>query len=337
MHGSVVLFVPLSAGWAPIVHMGELAARLFDVPFERPVSRPPSILRKIRLRMPLPRAEEEGWVLYLASSPATLATITALPDFHRVSRRAVWIIDSFRTEHTPHSGLFRHFDLVAFAQKGEAAHYERLAPGRTLYLGWGADVLDRGSRAAERDIDVLRVGRQPQAWDDDAHSAEVCARAGLSFHGRPPFVEAGMSVQHAQLMQIYARSKFIVAFSNRVAPAPYTHPTKDYVTGRWTDALASGATVAGIPPSTDRSVEDLLWRGATLEFGSIDLAANVRRLEKAVADWTPEVARRNHREALGRLDWRWRFKQLAERLEIQAPRLDEDIRRLQGVLSDTVG
>ena len=38
------------------------------------------------------------------------------------------------------------------------------------------------------------------------------------------------------------------AFSNAVSPAPYTHPSREYLTGRWTDSLASGATTAGITP-----------------------------------------------------------------------------------------
>jgi hypothetical protein len=76
-------------------------------------------------------------------------------------------------------------------------------------------------------------------------------------------------------MEYYRRARFVVAFSNLAAPAKYTHPTKAYFTGRWTDALANGAVVAGIHPVEDAGVGDLLWDGALLSFDRIDLAENI--------------------------------------------------------------
>jgi hypothetical protein len=120
-----------------------------------------------------------------------------------------------------------------------------------------------------------------------------------------------------------------VSFSNLAAPAPYTHPSKAYFTGRWTDAIASGAVVAGIPPLEDAGVAGLLWEGALLEFDRIDLEENLARLAEAVARWTPDVARRNRRNALARLDWRWGLKRLADRLEMRFPALESDLERLR--------
>jgi hypothetical protein len=70
-----------------------------------------------------------------------------------------------------------------------------------------------------------------------------------------------------------------------------------------------------------------------VDFDRIDLDANIETLREAAAAWTPEDARRNHREALVRLDWRWRFKALAERMEIRAPLLDAEIARLRAAIA----
>ena len=326
-----------SRGWGPILHMVQLMARLFDAPLERPAPPPISRLRLAQKLLFRTRRGTDPGVIYLAKAPRDVAQLVALPGFDHPHRfKALWIIDSFWTERAPAPRLFSHFDLIIYMQKGDAAFYERLAPGRALYLGWGADVLGLGSAQADRDIDVLRVGRQPDAWDDDARSLDLCRAAGLRFHGRPPFLpedpQDGSAGQRA-LMGYYARSKFLIAHSNLAAPASYTHPHKAYLTGRWTDALASGAIVAGVTPHEDASAEDLLWPGATLDFDRIDLRDNIAQLAAAASDWTPERAAQNYRQALIRLDWRWRFATLVDRLGLAAPKLDQEMARLRAAIA----
>ena len=46
-------------------------------------------------------------------------------------------------------------------------------------------------------------------------------------------------------MGILAQAKFTLSFSNLVSPDVQTHPKREYITGRWTDALSAGATVVG--------------------------------------------------------------------------------------------
>lgn len=334
---AVVFFDGDSLGWGPIVHMAQLMARLFDAPLERPAAPQPSRLRLAQRHIFRTRKGTGHGVIYLARGPQDIPRIVALPGFDRPHRfRALWIVDSFWTEWAPSSRLFSHFDLVAYMQKGEAAFYEGMAPGRSLWLGWGADVLGLGSARAERDVDVLRVGRQPTEWDDDARSLEQCRAAGLRFHGRPPFPPddpQDPSASHRALMEYYARSRFLIAHSNLAAPAPYTHPEKAYLTGRWTDALACGAIVAGLAPHEDAGAAELFWPGATLDFDRIDLGSNVAQLADAVAGWTPEMAAMNHRQALIRLDWRWRFAALAEHLGFRAPALEPEMAGLKAAIA----
>lgn len=336
---AIVFFDGDDTGWGPIIHMAQLMARLFDAPLERPALPQSSRLRLMQRKIFRTRRGTERGVIYLAREPQEIPQIVALPGFGRPHRfRVLWIVDSFWSDEAPSSRLFSQFDLVAYMQKGEADFYERVAPGRSLWLGWGADVLGLGSARADRDIDVLRVGRQPPEWADDARSLELCRAAGLRFHGRPPFPPSDPrdpSAGHRALMEFYTRSKFLIAHSNLVAPAPYTHPHKAYLTGRWTDALACGAIVAGVAPHEDASVAELLWPGATLDFDQSDLRANVGQLADAVAGWTPEMAATNHQQALARLDWRWRFAALAERLGFRAPALEQEMAGLKAALAKT--
>jgi hypothetical protein len=285
-----------------------------------------------------PRGTAPG-AIFLAKSPASVKPLLQLAEFEGKRRfRALWIIDSFWTEWAPSSRLMRSFDLVVYMQKGERAFYERLAPGRALYLGWGADALDLGSASPDRPVDVLRVGRQPEAWDDDARSMAACAAAGLRFAGRPPYApdpKDDPSAGHRSLCAHYARAKFVIAHSNVAAPAGYTHPAKEYLTGRWTDALASGAVMAGVQPFGDASAEDLLWPGATLNFDRIDLAHNIATLREAVAAWSPADAARNRHQALLKLDWRWRLSALARALGLRSNALDADLIRLQAAIAES--
>jgi hypothetical protein len=311
-----------------------MAGSLLDMQVLRPPRPDVSVRTRLKSRLlPVSRRRDMPGVIYLARHPSVVNVLTALEDFHQPKGfRVLWIVDSFGTEIMPSARVMRQFDLIVYMQKGEAAFYETLAPGRTLYLGWGADVLDLGSANPNRPVDVLRVGRQPEAWDDDDRSADICKAAGLRFSGRPPFVPldaADPSAGHRDLCKRYAQTKFVIAHSNLAAPADYTHPTKEYLTGRWTDSLAAGAIVAGVQPYGDASAEDLLWPGATLDFDRIDLAYNVEALREAAGRWTPADAAHNWREALIRLDWRWRLRALADALDITAPALKADLNRLE--------
>jgi hypothetical protein len=242
-------------------------------------------------------------------------------------------MDSFQTTWLPNRRVLDQFDIVIYKQAYDRPVYEGLVGDRALWLGWGSDVLDLGSAAADRSIDVLRVGRQPDEWDDDARTQAACLSRGLSFQGRPPQSATREQAQSDLMRNHLGRAKFCIAHSNVAAPAPYTHPSKEYLTPRWIDALASGASVAGIPPWADIELVD--WPGALLAFDRIDLEANLNQLASAVDRWTPAVAIHNHLQALRRLDWRWRFSTLAERLGLNPGALNEDLHRLKDRIDQT--
>jgi hypothetical protein len=326
-----------SQGWGPIEHLAVLAARLLELNLTHVA--PPKIpfTSKIWNEIRSVKRGVASGAIYLVKSPGDIRNLAGLEDFSKPRQfRALWIVDSFWTDWAPSRWFMRQFDIVVYMQKGEADFYERLAPGRALYLGWGADVLDLGSASKERPVDILRVGRQPEAWDDDFRSASACAGMGLLFAGRPPFFSNDLgdpSSGHRALCTRYAQAKYVLAHSNLAAPAKYTHPTKEYITGRWTDALAAGAIVAGVQPFGDISTEDLLWPGATLAFDRVDLKHNLIALQNAVALWTPSDAIRNFSKALIHLDWRWRLETLAKALGLECPVLESDLVRLKEKIS----
>ena len=73
----------------------------------------------------------------------------------------------------------------------------------------------------------------------------------------------------------------MLAFSNLANSISYTHPTRDYFTGRWADAP--------VPPSP--AAPCLLWPGATPELGTTDRGEGLRVIADAVGRWKAEDAR----------------------------------------------
>jgi hypothetical protein len=315
------------AGWQPIAHLVDLAARVLGAKIVPVGSDAASRLRRVTRTVLPARSSGEDVEIYLVFHPRHITYVVGDPDFDRpAGMRVLWIVDSFWTEEVPQR-LLRNFDRVVYMQSADAAFYEAATGGRAFCVPWGADVLGLGGAGSDRDIDVLRIGRQPPEWDDDAATAAAAEAMGVRFHGRPP-----MDASYRDLMAFYRRSRFVIAFSNLAAPAPHTHPTKSYFTGRWTDALANGASVAGIHPVEDRALAELLWDGALLPFGRIDLMENLGEIARAAEAWTPEVPRHNHIMALRRLDWRWRLRDVAAWLGLAVPALDTEIERLAGCI-----
>lgn len=318
------------AGWAPITHMAGLLCRLLEaIPHDLSNGRLSGPMRVYRTAFPPPHRADAAGDIFILRNPTELTQVLGHPSFQdRRSFRALWIIDSFWTDHfiKPAGRLLSYFDLVCYTRQGDSDFYERLCRDRAVFLGWGTDALDLGASSGARLWDILRVGRQPLTWDNDTHTEAACNRYGLRFHGRPPF-GADPTFQQRDLMRDwYSRTKFLIGHSNLAAPAPYTHPTKDYITARWTDALACGAVVAGVPPAGDLTLID--WPGSLLKFDEIDLEANLEQIQEANRVWTQKIATHNRLEALRRLDWRWRIAKLAEMLRCSTDTLKADMQRL---------
>jgi hypothetical protein len=318
-------------GWHPVTHMVRLAAELLEatvvtLPGE---ARPGLPARLASLR---PRRRDGEPCLLVCAGPPQIETLLLVERWRqRFGPLVAWVIDSFWTGWIPWTTrIARHVDRYFVTNEEEVEEWRRRTRTPTACLPWGTDALRLGSAAPDRPVDLLRFGRQPPGWEDDGATAAACQARGLSFAGRPAGHEDATEGER-MLMGSLARAKFTLSFTNRVSPSVQTHPTREYLTARWVDALAAGATVAGIPPRC-RAASELLWPGALLDLGTTDRDEGLAGVAEAVRDWTPERARTNRRRALERLDWRWSLRAVADALGLAAAPLRADLERIREAL-----
>jgi hypothetical protein len=249
----------------------------------------------------------------------------------KYGRIVAWVFDSFWPDWIPPwVRASRIFDHVFVTEREDLDTWRQKLRAPVDWLPWGSDVLNLGSSNPLRHNDLVRFGRQPKEWDDDLANARACESLGLNFLGRPPsFSDA--SENERGLMGSLSKAKFALAFSNRANPTIQTHPNREYITGRWTDSLASGTTVAGIPPRSE-SVQSLMWPEALLDIGTVDRTEGLNVIASAVREWTPERAQVNYVRSLETFDWRWRFNTLADALGTHSPKLDDELARLKSVI-----
>jgi hypothetical protein len=331
----IVNLVPYGQGWDPINHMVRLAAELLEAELiELPARRSTRVERLLAMLARRQRAPRGQHGLLICAQPRDLAGLLDIEGWRkRFDRLAAWVIDSFWLDAIPRSmRTLRPFDHLFVTSAEDMPAWQQVTATPTRWLGWGADVLGLGGAQAAREWDLLRVGRQPPPWDDDELTARAAAAAGLRFHPRPGGAVLTPFENQRFLMQRYAQTKFVLAFSNRVNPTSYTHPHRQYLTGRWVDALASGAVVAGVRPR-EPSIDELLWPEATLELGGTELQGGLALIQEAARRWHPGLSATNHAWALRRLDWRWRFKVLADAFALAPPRLAAELTRLEAAIA----
>lgn len=241
-----------------------------------------------------------------------------------------WVIDSWWDDRVPACAKRGLYDIIYVTEKESVEPWRAATGADVRWLAQGTNALDWGSPRVNRPVTLQRVGRQPGPWDDDADVEAALRARGLTFRGRPPFVEGAEAGMRA-LLATLSQARFSLAFSNLHSPQPYTHPTREYVTGRWTDSLAAGAVVAGIAPEC-ASTRELFWPGALLDLGTVDRDAGLAVLAEANERWTPEVATHNHLMALRRLDWRWRISRIASDLGLETGPLTRELDRLRSAI-----
>jgi hypothetical protein len=327
----VVYTHPGGEGYLCIFHMARLSAELLNGQLIVVQPRAAALTDKLSGVL-LPRKRSRTSCLLICTSPVDLSSILLLQNWRKNYGRIVaWVFDSFWTNWIPPwVRASRIFDHVFVAEREDLNTWRQMIRSPVDWLPWGSDALNLGSANPVRRFDLLRFGRQPREWVDDSANERLCQASGINFHGRPPSFSDATDNERG-LMRMLSQTKFALAFSNRMSPEGHTHPEREYITGRWTDALASGATVAGIPPRSE-SVQSLLWPEALLDIGTVDQAEGLRVIASAVREWTPERAQLNYVRSLEAFDWRWRFKTLAEALHTHSSELDAELTRLRDVI-----
>ena len=324
---------PGGIGYHPVLHMVRLAVELFEADlFVYPKNQSPDLLQKLSFF--LPSRQGKDCCLVICASPAELRALQLFPDWRKQYGQIVaWVFDSFWIEHISliARGPIKHFDHIYVTEPEDIEQWQRITGISTSCLPWGTDALRLGSHNPDRPIDLLRLGRQPKEWDDDIRTMEFCRKNNIRFQGRPEcYEDAARNQQH--LMQVFAQTKFSLSWSNRVSPAIQTHPVREYITARWTDALAAGTTIAGMAPRTE-VVDQLFWPGALLELSGVGLQEGIVEIKQAMDSWTPEQARNNAHFALERLDWRWRFKAIADLFDYTSSSLEKELLLLDELIN----
>ncbi len=318
-------------GYHCVFHMARLAAELLNGQLVVVPPGYPTLIDKLGGIL-LPRKGLRSSCLLICPSPADLTSILLVQNWRKTfSRIVAWVFDSFWTDWIPPwVRASRIFDHVFVTEREDLNTWRRMIHAPVDWLPWGSDVLNLGSSNPARPIDVLRFGRQPKEWDDDLANARLCQSSGIAFHGRPQSFGDATDNERG-LMGTLSQTKFTLAFSNRVSPGTQTHPKREYITGRWTDSLASGATVAGVPPRSE-SVQSLLWPEALLDIGTVNQTEGLEVIGSMARSWTPDRARLNYVRSLEILDWRLRLKTIAEALGAHPLQLETELARLTKVV-----
>jgi len=319
-------------GWQPVMALAELVARLWETTptFIHP-SRDYSVARKLLSVVPRKRGNRPP-LLIIAAHPGDLLSLAeprAL--LGRFSQVGAWIIDSFWDERIPLFARMGHtIDRVWITDAELVDHYAEVMKVPCGWAPWGSDALAvHGLPTVERDIDVLAFGRQPTAWGDHATNLRELGELGLSYQGGFPRVAGSANQQHVR--DHLRRAKVVLASSNLASPAPYTHPTRDYITARFTDAVACGTIIAGHPPRC-RAAE-LLPKAGMLAIDVSSREAGLSHVKAAADGWTAATADAIHASALAHLDWRHRIRHVSEGLGVTTPTLTSELAMLDDAIA----
>lgn len=326
----VAAVVSEGRGWGPIHHLVGLTAELLEAPLHR-IPDPGGLSRATRLKGMAPRIRRRGTSLVvIVSRPSQLGLLPELTGaFTGYDSVVGWVIDSFWTDEIPRitKSALSPYDQLFITDLDLVEHWQSVVRAPVTGLPWGADVL--GARQAPRIVDLQRMGRQPEAWDDDTANAGQAEQRGLRYAGRPAF-GGSPAEEYDSVRQSLAQTRAVLAFSNRVAPGSYTHPTRDYLTGRWTDALAHGCVVAGQTPQS-RAAVDLIPAEAVIDLPTDDVAQGMELIAARLQEAPDDLADQIRRTAARTLDWRHRIQVVAERLGVHTETLSRALSDLESI------
>ncbi len=325
---------PELEGWLAVKHMIKLMGKCLESDVTVMQADPVSRFQKLKLlcRSSRKRHPDGDDVLIVAPTIDKAFACLLELDTEKLGRIAFWCFDAFWTERVSRIKFSKLVDKLYITSKNDVEFYQIKTGIPTQSLMWGSDVLGLGTNTSERDFDLLRVGRQPDFWNEDAISAKRLAERKLIFHGRPKCSNDLVGYQNL-CRQYYGATKYVLAHSNFADTSKYTHPTKEYITGRWTDALACGAVIIGQQPLSDPAFSELMWEGATVnicnsELDNLDSYLNELKL------WTPKIAKINHVNALKTLDWRWRIFEIAKYFDLDKKSMMDEINDLRQTIKN---
>lgn len=222
----VIVSHPGGRGWGQIENLAILAATELDAELHRhTASSEYSRMHVARTLVPPRRdAKSDRVAIVIAPQPAHLNAILAAPHWRQQYRTVVgWVIDSFWTDRVPRvARSTSYYDHLFVMDPDDIEPWRTQIAATVSALPWGADVLGMPF-SSERTMDLQRIGRQPDAWDDDNVTAAAAEALGLMFAGRPP--SAATTRRRLRSRTVLPRTRNLSSRS-RTVPTRAVTPTR---------------------------------------------------------------------------------------------------------------
>ncbi len=329
--------IPDENGWLPINYMIELFVKTLNIHITRQEDVTASKFQKFKALIGNTRTRD-------FNAPNLLIIVRSMGDLDglvykvrknksKYNKVAVWVIDSFWHDRISKFPFNKYVDNFFVMTKEDVAFYESKTGVPTTFLGWGADALLLGADNSNRKIDLLRIGRQPECWNDDTVNEKLLSENNLIYQGRPPESEQAKEPfdcsGYIELVKnYYSHAKFVLAQSNFADTSIYTHPSREYITARWTDAIASGCVVIGCQPLTCSTYSSFDYQ-ATVHIQDFE---NKTVFIEKISQWKDTTPKANYHMALQNLDWRWKFLIILNTFDLVSEELNQDLTKINNIL-----
>lgn len=289
---------------------------------------------------PRPQRPEADLLLVVARMPQDLRLLESVPNWRgRFRQVAAFILDSFCLDSYPSPSRF--FDHIFVTTESGAELVRSRFGVPCSIVRQGMDCLRWASISADRSIDLLGMGRQPDSYHRAFQEAFHSHRSPALYLHSPLGAKAGPAIwrERPMLLKIMQRTQLLLAFHLLVEPAVNNRSLDGtMVTSRWLEGLTCGCVVLGKRPTGVMAQEMLNWPDSTFELPDNKREA-LGFVSELLADQEllARIRGRNVVEMVRRHDWRYRVATMLKKLDLaQGPQLRHDLSRL-AVLAQELG
>jgi hypothetical protein len=265
-----------------------------------------------------------GELLFVvARAPSDLRMIRAVPHARKRFRMIVgYVIDSYFAE--TFEGSVQHYDHVfSTTEEGSELLRRRFSVSSSV-LRQGFDCLRWATADADRSIDVIGFGRQPESYHRRFQSAFHTSSSRVLYLHSPIGAGSGAEVytERPMMLKLLQRAKMSLAFHLLVEPVGQRPRAAGFVTSRWLESLGTGCVVLGKRPLGQMAEEMFPWPDALIELPD-DPSRAVEFIASLLSDreFIAATRARNVAEMRRRHDWRYRIRDIYEQLGLPLPEL----------------
>lgn len=318
---------PPFAGWVAIDEFEDLFARLTGgriLCAEHRSIRTAIGRMESRLIGPFLRFDERAGgelLLVVAREPSDLRMVYALPNVRKRFRKiAGYVIDSYFAESFERSAC-QYDHLFSTTEEGAELLRVRYRVSSSV-LRQGFDCLRWASAEADRSIDVIGFGRQPESYHRRFQAAFHTSESRLLYLHSPIGTRTGTAVytERPMMLKLLQRSKISMAFHLLVEPVGQRPREASFVTSRWLESLGAGCLVVGKRPPGAMAQAMFPWPDALIELPDDPMRA-VEFITSLLSepDFISQIRTRNVAEMCRLHDWRYRIRDIYQQLKMPLP------------------